>query len=102
MTSFNNPCATLTKASISDKDRCKPLKIPKRKQVTIFVDAETESKPTIACKDPGGESNVELATLYLDRLGMIPNLFRLFGRLSTLYVMKATPWSETSSQITSG
>ena len=86
---------------MSDKYRCLEFDLPTGKQVTIFVDDETESKPTIASKGPRGERNVELATIYLDRLGIIPNLFRFFGQLSTLYVMKTTPWSETLSPIAS-
>ena len=71
---------------------------PKRKQVTIFVDPETESKPTIASRGADGQSNVILATLYLNRLGVYHQVLRFLGLLSTLYVINAGPWSETSSQ----
>ena len=79
----------LTKASTSDKDGCLKVDLPKRNQVTIFIDAETESKPTIASRSAGGASNVELTTLFLDRLGIVPRLLRSFGKLSTLYVVGA-------------
>ena len=55
VTRWDSPCATLTKASMSDKRRCQKFDLPKRKQVTIFVDAKPESKPTTASKGPGGE-----------------------------------------------
>ena len=84
---------------MSDKRRCQKFDLPKRKQVTIFVDAETKSKPTIVRESAGGEHNLELGTIYLDRLGIIPRLFRFFVQLSTLYVMERTPRCETSSQI---
>ena len=74
-----------------DKHRCQKFDLPKRKQVTIFVDAKTKTKPTIASESAEGERNVELGTIYLDRLGIIPNLFRFLGQLSTLYVMERTP-----------
>lgn len=91
----------LTKASTSDKRRYQKFDLPKRKQVTIFLDAKTKSKRTIASEGAGGERNLELRTIYLDRLGIIPKLFRFFGQLPTLYLMERTPRSETSSQIIS-
>ncbi|KAL9135289.1 MAG: hypothetical protein Q9175_003525 [Cornicularia normoerica] len=60
---------------------------PKRNQVTIFVDAETESTPTIASKGADGQSNAVLVTLYLDRLGAYHRVLRFLGLLSTLYVI---------------
>ena len=72
---------------------------PKRKHVTIFVDPETESKPTTKSTGPNGQSNVVLAKLYLDRLGAYHQVLRFLGLLSTLYVMNAARWSETSSQV---
>lgn len=80
---------------MSDKDRCLKFDLPRHKQVNIFVDAETESKPTMASMGAGGECNVFFATIHLDRLGVIPTLYRSFGLLSRLYVMK---WSETLTQ----
>ena len=74
-----------------DKHRCQKFDLPKRKQVTIFVDAKTKTKPTIASESAEGERNVELGTIYLDRLGIIPNLLLFLGQLSTLYVMERTP-----------
>lgn len=72
---------------------------PKRNQVTIFVDPETKSKPTIARRGADGQNNVELATLNLNRLGAYHQVLRFLGLLSTLYVMNAAPLSETSSQV---
>ena len=83
---------------MSDKDCCLKFDLPRHKQVNIFVDAETESKPTMASMSAGGECNVFFAAIHLDRLGVIPNLFRSFGLLSTLYVVKTAPWSETLTQ----
>ena len=77
-----------------DKDRCLKFDLPKRKEVDVFVDAETESRPTLASMGAGGECNVLMATIYLDRCGITANLLHFFGLLSTLYVMKTTPWSE--------
>ena len=84
---------------MSDKSRCQKFDLPKRKQVTIYVDSETKSKPTIVSESAGGEHNLELGTIYLDLLGMIPKLLRFFGQISTLYVMERTPRSETSPQV---
>lgn len=74
------------------------MKLPARsKQVTIFVDKETESKLTIESMSEG-QSNVLLARLHLDRLGPYGQIFRFFGLLSTLYVLNARPLNEASSQ----
>ena len=82
---------------LSDLNECQKVDLPKRKQVTIFVDHETESIPTTASKGEGGRSNVVLATLYLDRLGAYGQVLRFLGLLPTLYVMNAAPRSETLS-----
>ena len=74
---------------------------PKDKQVTIFVDAETESKPTTESRTDG-RSNVVLATLNLNRLGAYCQVLRYLGLISTLCVANAAPWSETSSQSIGG
>lgn len=80
-------------------DHCHKLDLPpNRRQVTIFVDRQTESKPTIASQGADGRSNVQLATLYLDHLGAFHRVLHFQGLLSTLYVMTAAPRSETSSQ----
>ena len=78
---------------------CQKVYIPPQcKEVTIFVDAETESKPTIASRGAEGQNKVKLATLNLYRLGAYHQLLRFLGLLSTLYVMDAAaPWSGTSS-----
>lgn len=78
------------------------VKLPPRKtEVTLFVDPETESKPTTKNATDDGHSNVMLMKLYLDRLplGALNQILRLLGKLSTLYVLKSKPWSETSSHI---
>ena len=82
---------------LSDLNECQKVDLPKRNQVTIYVDTETESKPTTASKGESGRSNVVLTTLYLDRLGAYSQVLRFLGLLSTLYVMNATQRSETSS-----
>ena len=84
----------LTKASVTDNGRCLKFDLPKRKAVDIFVDAETKSRPTLASMGAGRECNVLIATVYLDRCGITANLFRFFGLLSTLYLMKTTPWGK--------
>ena len=55
-------------------------------RVTIFVDAETESKPSIKNIGEDGQINVMLATIYLNRLGTMNRVLRRMGFLSTLYV----------------
>ena len=82
---------------LSDLNECQKVDLPKCKQVTIYVDPETESEPTTASKGESGRSNVVLATLYLDRLGAYGQVLRVLGLLSILYVMNAAPRSETSS-----
>ena len=52
-------------------------------EVTIFVDPETESKPTTDNVDSDGHSNVLLAKLFLNRLGTINNVLKILGLLST-------------------
>lgn len=90
----------LRNATVSDPGSYQIVKLPpKRTQVTIFVDPETESKPTTENTAPDGQSNIFLIQLYLDRLGAFHQVLRFLGLLSTLYVMNATPWSETSSAI---
>ena len=88
---FIHPYALgLIRVLLSDIDRCQKVDLPpNRKQVTIFVDPETESKPTTASKAPDGQSNVVLATLYLNRLGVFHQLLRFLGLLSTLHVINA-------------
>ncbi|MCJ1270841.1 hypothetical protein MMC22_010738 [Lobaria immixta] len=66
-------------------------------QVTIFLDSETVTTPTTKETTPGGDSNVRLAKIYLNRLGFSNSVLRLLGQLSTLYVKKIKPWSETTS-----
>ena len=93
--------AKLTETSISDEDRCLKFDLPRDKQIEAFVDAETESKTTMASMNAGGERKMSVATIRLDRLGVMPNLLRTFGLLSTLYIKKNGLSSETSSQTVS-
>ena len=81
----------LIRSPLSDKDQCQIVDLPpNRKQVTIFVDPETESKPTIDSRAADGQSNVVLATLYLNRLGAFHQVLRFLGLMSTLYVINAS------------
>lgn len=81
------------------EDNYQKVKLPaRRKSVALFVDEETESKLTTRSTGSDGQSNILLAQLHLDRLGTYGQIFRFFGMLSTLYVMNAGPFSETSSQ----
>ncbi|KAG8531350.1 uncharacterized protein KY384_002979 [Bacidia gigantensis] len=82
----------------SDKDGCQTVVLPRNgRQVTIFVDRETESEVTTKSTEDG-RSNIILTNLYLDKLDRRHQLQRFFGILSTLYVMSAAPVSEVSSQ----
>ena len=93
------PCAELTGSLSSDKDQCQKLDLPSNcNQVTIFVDSQTESIATTERTGKDGRGNEVLTTLYLYRLGAFDQVLRFLGLLSTLYVMNAAPWSETSSQ----
>ena len=66
------------------------MEFPARsKQVTLFVDGKEESQLTTESVGHDGQSNVMLAQLYLDRLGLSGQIFRFFGMLSTLYVVNA-------------
>ena len=81
------------------EDNYQKVKLPaRRRQVTLFVDEETETKLTTRSTRSDGQSNILLAQLYLDRLGPYGQIFRFLGMLSTLYVKNAGPISETSSQ----
>ena len=82
---------------LSDLNKCQKVDLPKCRQITIYVDPETESIPTTASRGESGRSNVILATLYLDHLGAYGQVLRFLGLLSTLYVMNAAPWSDPSS-----
>ena len=57
------------------------------KLVTLFVDGKEESQLTTESGGGDGQSNVMLAQLYLDRLGLSGQIFRYLGMLSTLYVV---------------
>ncbi len=90
--------ASLTR-TIADQDSHQKVKIPsKNRLVTIFVDPETESKPTTESAAQDGRSNVVLTQLHLDQLGLYGQILRYAGLLSTCYVTNAPPLSEVSSQ----
>ena len=80
----------------SGKDQCYKLHLPKHDHVTIFLDLEAGSKPTVARQSAKGVSNKELAILDLGSLGMIPVLFR-----STLCVMNSAYGAMVVSRILS-
>ncbi|KAL9118959.1 MAG: hypothetical protein Q9187_004486 [Circinaria calcarea] len=85
-------------SSRSEQDEYQKLRLPRRQSsVTIFVDSETKSKPTVDNVTPEGHSNVMLAKLYLDRLGSWAQVLRFLGQLSTVYVKNIPLPSETSS-----
>ncbi|KAL9120110.1 MAG: hypothetical protein Q9187_003334 [Circinaria calcarea] len=78
---------TSEKKVISKQDEYQKLQLPSRQSsVTIFVDSETESKPTTETTTPDGHSNVMLAKLYLNRLGGWGTVLRILGQLSTVYI----------------
>lgn len=64
-------------------------------QVTIFLDSETATTPTTKETTEDGDSNVRLGKIYLNKLGFSNSVLRFLGQLSTLYVKKVRPWSET-------
>lgn len=70
-------------------------------QVTIFLDSETVTTPTTKETTPDGDSNVRLAKIYLNKLGFSNSVRRFLGQLSTLYVKKIKPWSESPSHASS-
>ena len=63
--------------------------------VTIFLDSQTETTPTTE-EITDGDSNVKLAKIYLNKLGFSNSVLRSLGQLSTLYVKKIKPYSESS------
>ena len=63
--------------------------------VTIFLDSQTETTATTEEITDGG-SNVKLAKIYLNKLGFSNSVLRSLGQLSTLYVKKIKPYSESS------
>lgn len=71
------------------------LKLPKRKkEVSLFVDQETETNLKTEGADRRG-NDVFLARLSLDRLGLLDRTFFVLGLLSTLYV--SAPWNDDAS-----
>ncbi|KAF2866967.1 hypothetical protein BDV95DRAFT_469719, partial [Massariosphaeria phaeospora] len=68
------------------------LKLPRRKkEVSLFVDQETETN----LKTEGADrqkNDVFLARLSLDHLSLMDRTFFILGLLSTLYV--SAPWSD--------
>lgn len=81
-----------------DHKQYESVKLPSGlSQVTIFLDSETVTTPTTKETTPDGDSNVRLAKIYLNKLGFSNSVLRFLGQLSTLYVKKIKPWSETTS-----
>lgn len=76
----------------------KRIRVPSRttNEVTIFVDPETESKPTIDVTDRKGHGNVMVAKIHLNKLGFSNSVLRFLGQLSTLYVKNLTALGETA------
>jgi hypothetical protein len=70
----------------------------KKKEITLFVDPDSMSEPTTEITTDGSNT-VMLAKLYLNRLGTMNQILRRFGKLSTLYVTKMQPYSESSSAV---
>lgn len=99
---FYNPNEKTTqvrRAKNIDKTSYQEIKIPASNWlVTIYVDAETESKPTTKAVEDG-RSNIVLTQLHLNRVGFWGQILRRVGLLSTCYVMNAPPLSEASSQM---
>ena len=76
------------------------MKFPARsKQVALFVDEETELGVTTRSTGRNGQSNVLLAQLHLDHLGIGGQIVRFLGMLSTLYVMNGSSLSKTPSEV---
>ncbi|MCJ1423117.1 hypothetical protein MMC29_000998 [Sticta canariensis] len=63
--------------------------------VTIFLDSQTQTMPTTE-ETTDGDSNVKLAKIHLNKLGFSNSVLRSLGQLSTLYVKKIKPYSESS------
>lgn len=74
---------------------------PRINEVTIFLDHETESRPTIDAIDEKGHGNVMLAKIHLNKLGFSNTILRFLGQLSTLYVKNPTVFGETAPQTSS-
>ena len=90
----------LTRALSSDMEHCWKFDLPppKYREVTLFVDHETLSRPTMAHIAADGRLNTILTTLHLYRLGVYPRVLRSLGLLSILCVVKR-PSRETSPQV---
>ena len=83
----------------SSLERYEEVKLPSgHSQVTIFMDSRTVTTTTKEITTDG-DSNVKLAKIYLNKLGFSNSVLRFLGQLSTLYVKKIEPWSETSSLV---
>jgi hypothetical protein len=62
--------------------------------VSVFVDRETESKPSIVNTADGETGKNFLGRLYLDHLGAAVKWGRVFGLHRTLYIAKLSPPEE--------
>lgn len=63
------------------------LPFPCPGRLTIFVDSETESIPSLRNVSPEGEGNVELVSIFLNMMGWRTGVLRRFGGLRVLYVV---------------
>lgn len=85
-----------------DPNNYTPITLPAReKEVTIYADPQTESKPTIESTTKDGHSNVMLAKFYLHRipLGGLNQIVRFFGGFSTLYILNLTSLGDASPNL---
>ena len=55
-----------------------------KKNVTIFVDSETQSQPSMSNRGPNGEGNVILTNIDLGEIGALHRIFYLSGKLSRI------------------
>ena len=68
------------------------FKFPARsRKVTLYINGEKKSQLTTEFVGHDDRCNTMLTELYLDKLGPSGQIFRFFGMLSTLYVVKAGP-----------
>ena len=83
--------------TVSEREASNELLLPRRQSIiTVFVDPETESKPTTESTDQEGFSNLLLTKLRLDRLGTMNRMLRFFGFITSVYVTNVEPqWSES-------
>ncbi|KAM0800719.1 hypothetical protein BDR22DRAFT_230520 [Usnea florida] len=100
---YDDATQTLNVQSAQDTDLndCQILDLPpKQDRIAIFVDPETEFRVTTASTGASGRCNIEIATLYLDKLDRRDRKLRSRGQLSKLYVFLEELGSQVSSSHT--